>query len=226
MHNYSLHTRVRVRCECCQLASDFHFTSHSDQVICSGCVRHQGDGDRQRDLRNADHASVYLSEIGVLQEDLDTNRERQRNEYQRDLERLEAQVAAKDAQLAEQDELITQLQTALRTGTIDGDVSHWLADEEVQEAYAERDRARRSRDLVFRALSRLGVLHRRHPSRPHYCVCNAHVDQCRVFQAIESELDVLAKWEQHQLERHHDGLDHNLPSEFLSSIKATERRNA
>jgi hypothetical protein len=45
-------------------------------------------------------------------------------------------------------------------------LAHWLADEEVSEALAERDRSRRALSFVFEALSRLSLLHGRHQTKP------------------------------------------------------------
>jgi hypothetical protein len=228
LHCHRLHCRVSVVCDCCWLVQDFVFKSPSDPVVCNGCRRHVGNSDEMRHLRSWDHAALYLSEIRVLQEDLVDARIRQRDEGRRELERLQVQLEAKNAETAEQANLINDLHTAVRAGEIGSGLAQWLADEEVVEALAERDRSRRSMNLVFQALSRLGLLHGRHETRPHYCVCGKHVDQCREYQAIESELDVLAKWEREQFERYREDLEHALSHEKIQLMLSPEslRREA
>jgi hypothetical protein len=228
LHNHRLHYRVSAVCCCCQLAHDFVFKSANDPAVCKGCRRHVGSSDETRHLRSADHAALYLSEIRVLREDLADARVRWHDEGQREFETLHAQLDAKDIEIAEQANLISDLRAAVRTGEIGSSLTQWLADEEVVEALAERDRSRRSMNLVFQALSRLGILHGRHETRPHYCVCGKHVDQCSEYQAIVSELDVLAKWEREQFERHRDDLEHGLSDEKIRLMLSPEslRREA
>lgn len=215
MHSHRLHCRVSAVCSCCRLVHNFVFKSASDPIVCNGCLRHLGGSNEMRHLRDADHAALYLSEIGVLREDLTDAKVRQRNELQREVERLQVQLDAKNEETAEQANLINDLHKAVREGEIGSGLAQWLADEEVVEALEERDRSRRSVNLVFEALSRLGLWHGRHETRPHYCVCGKHVEQCHEYQAIESELDVLAKWERDQFERYRDGLEHGLSDEKL-----------
>jgi hypothetical protein len=177
-------------------------------------------------LRNADHAALYLSEIHVLHGDLANASVHQHDECQRELETLQGQLEAKNGEIADQEDLIQELRAAVRAGEVGSNLTQWLADEEVVEALAERDRSLRSMNLVFRALSRLGLVHGRHETRPHYCVCGKHVDQCREYQAIASELDVLAKWEREQFERYRDNFEHGLSAEkieLMSSPKPLRR---
>jgi hypothetical protein len=130
--------------------------------------------------------------------------------------------------LAHNAELIRGLHAALRDGQLGSGLAEWLADEELSEAQAERDRARWATSLVLAAVSRLTVMHGTHPTRPHYCTCGDHINQCSEYQAIESELKVVAKWEHDQFERYRDGLEESLSPEKLRSMMAstTLRREA
>lgn len=210
MHKHPLHRAVMVRCDCCRLPYEFVFHSAHDQVVCKGCRRHLGADDDARHLRDSDHANLYLSEIGVLEEDLGEARHRQREEFQSQLDSLQSEVSAAKTAMADQAALIGQLRSAVKENQIENGLAEWLADEEVLEAHNERDRARRAAGLFLEALSRLTLYHGRHETRPHYCVCGKHGDQCGEYRAIESEFDVLAKWETEQFVRHRDGLEHGL----------------
>lgn len=210
MHKHPLYRAVMVRCDCCRLPHDFVFHSFHDQVICKSCRRHLGAADEARQLRDSDHAKLYLSEIGVLQEDLSEARTLQREEFQSQLNSLQSELSTAKAAMADQAELIGRLRVAVHEHQVDNGLAEWLADAEVLEAQNERDRARRATGLILQALSRLTLYHGRHETRPHYCVCGKHVDQCGEYRAIESEFAVLAKWESEQFMRHKDGLEHGL----------------
>jgi hypothetical protein len=225
VHHYPLHRRVLAACDCCALDNDFVFRSASETVICKGCQRHTGGSPRARQLRDSDHAALFFSEVQLLREQLSQARAVQRDDYQRILTALESQLEARTDELARNAEVISGLRAALRDGEIGAGLAAWLGDEELAEAQTERDSARRATSLVLEAVSRLALIHGTHPARPHYCVCGNHVDRCPEYQAIESELKVVGKWEREQLERYRDGLDHRLSPEKLQSlIAATDLR--
>ncbi|WP_421845371.1 hypothetical protein [Mycobacterium sp.] len=210
MHKHPLHRAVMVKCDCCRLLNEFVFRSVHDQVICKSCRRHIGADDEARRLRDSDHAQLYLSEIGVLQEDLSEARHRPREDFQKQLNLLRSELRTAKAEVSDQVELIATLRAAVKEHQVENGLAEWLAGEEVAEAHNQRDRARRATGLILQALSRLTVYHGRHETRPYYCVCGKHVDQCGEYRAIESEFDVLAKWEAEQFTRHRDGLEHGL----------------
>ena len=210
MHTHPLHGAVTVKCDCCRLPNDFVFQSVYDQVICKGCTRHVGATDEARRLCDSDHAKLYLSEIGVLQEELSEARHQQREDFQRQLDSLQSALSSARVEVSDQAGLICTLRAAVKESRVENGLAEWLADEEVVEAQEERDRARRASGLILQALSRLTLYHGRHETRPHYCVCGTHADQCGEYRAIESEFDVLAKWEAEQFTRYRDGLEHGL----------------
>jgi hypothetical protein len=228
VHKYPLHCRVTAACGCCDLTNDFVFRSATEVVICKGCRRHVGDGADARQLRESDHAALYLSEIQLLHAELADARAKQRDDYQRELATLQTQLDSRTDDLAHNAEVISGLRAALRDGQLGSGLAEWLADEELSEAHAERDRARRATSLVLAAVSRLTLIHGTHPTRPHYCICGDHINQCPEYQAIESELKVVTKWEHDQFERYREGLEHSLSPEKLQSMMAstTLRREA
>lgn len=219
VHDHQLHCTVSAVCQCCRLPNDFVFGSPYEPVVCKGCRRHVGADDEARHLRNSDHAGLYLSEIQILREGLRETRTQQRADFQIQLDALQSRLEAKNTEVAEQSALIGQLRVALRNNQVDSGLADWLADEEVASAIDEANRARRATGLVLQALSRLTVIHGRHSKRPRYCVCGKHVDQCSEYRAIESELDVLAKWEEEQFLRHKDGLEHGLCAEKVRRME-------
>ncbi|QEN12972.1 hypothetical protein ACRDU6_10090 [Mycolicibacterium sp. ELW1] len=87
MHRHPLQRRAIAVCHCCRLEQVFIFSSASDPVICKSCRRHAQHTDGETgDLRSADHASLYFSEIGVLQEDLAAAKTQQSESSQREID--------------------------------------------------------------------------------------------------------------------------------------------
>jgi len=229
VHNYPSSSRVTGVCDCCKLLNDLVFRSAPEVAICRGCQRHIGDSADACQLRDSDHAALYLSEIQLLQKQLTNERTMQRGDYERELASLQSQLGSRVEELAYNAQIISGLREALRDGELrGGGLAEWLADEELADAQAERDSARRATGLVLEALSRLTAIHGTHSTRPHYCICGDHVDQCLAYRAIESELKVVAKWEREQFARYRDGLDHRLSPHKIQSMTASTalRRNA
>jgi len=108
----------------------------------------------------------------------------------------------------------------IQTGKLNPAVEQWLADEEVRTALEKRDRAYRSRDFAFATLWRLAKLH--HPDDHHdgRCSCGRHEDTCKELQAISPELGMLRRWEETQIERLDDQLEHGLPDDHPAVMRS------
>jgi hypothetical protein len=139
VHKYPLHCRVTAACVCCELTNDFVFGSPTDVVIYKGCRRrHVGDIADARQLRESDHAALYLSEIQLLHAELADARAEQRDDYQRELATLQRQLESRTDELAHNAEVISGLRAAPRDGQLGSGLAEWPADEELSEAQAER----------------------------------------------------------------------------------------
>lgn len=215
MHGHRLFTELTLECQCCRIPREFVFKSASDHVICKSCERHVGDSTAKRNLRNADHAGLYRSELLICLED----RRADARSHAAKLHELDDRIAQRDQIIAEKDVAIADLQAAIQTGKLNPAVEQWLADEEVRTALEKRDRAYRSRDFAFATLWHLAKLH--HPDDHHdgRCSCGRHDDTCKELQAISPELGMLRRWEETQLERLHDQLDHGLPDDHPEVMK-------
>lgn len=205
MHAYPLHRAVDAECQCCGTDYTTTFTSKSDQVVCKGCVRHQGSDLKSLTQRNADHKALWKSENDLLREENQRRLDlmgKQCDAYRGDIERLGGE-----------NEVLRQ---TIREG-FDGApleiVQDWLHSEAVVEAHAERDRAFRSRAYAYRALWRAADIHHHDPQRFERCSCGKPASNCRELLAIEDMEDTLNKWEAKQVRRLGGGMDHELPDE-------------
>lgn len=203
MHNYQTFRPMVVVCECCKLPNEFTFATKHDRVICKGCLPHTGSPEKQQ-RRLRDHAGLYLSELCLAQEERATEAERYRDnlrdlraKHQEDLDQLNAKIA--------------QLRAALHDGTTNPVVDRWLADEAVIQARENRDRAYRARDAAFAAVWQIDRLHHCDDSSSDYCSCGRAQRKCRELDAIKTELNALRRWEDVQIERLLDGLNHGPP---------------
>jgi hypothetical protein len=157
-------------------------------------------------LRNADHAGLYRSELRINLED----RKADARSYAAKLHELDDRIAQRDQIIAEKDVAIADLQAVIQTGKLNPAVERWLAEEEVRTALERRDRAYRSRDFAFAAPWHLAKLHHRDDHHAGRCSCGRHEETCKELQGISPELGMLRRWEETQIERLHDQLEHGL----------------
>jgi hypothetical protein len=164
MHSYPLHCLITVECLCCHVAQEFTFSSRSDQVVCKGCARHQGDTAPKANQRDADHVALWRSELAIALED-----------HAEQVKNLRSLVDQRDQQLARQQAEINDLRAAIRAG-VEGAplpaVERWWSNEQVAAASQERDAAYRSRDHAYRALWAVDRLHHEDENRDRYCSCD------------------------------------------------------
>ncbi len=206
MHEHPLHRRVTAECLCCQLRSDFEFTSKSDHVICKGCLRHQRSSPARLLKRDADHVSLWSSELKLAEE-------------AQDLERQQAAaVPALEGQLLELRGELSDMRGAL-TAEISqhpvASVEAWFKGEEISAAHRARDESYRSRDRALGILWNLDALHHDDQSRGHFCSCGKPTPQCREWNILETTRSFLYAWEQRQVDRLRRYLPHALPDNRL-----------
>lgn len=213
MHSYPLHGYVTAECECCKIPCEMWFTSASDPLICKGCRNHLGDSPTRCAQRNRQHAGLYRSELQLSQQGREADRRSHTAEMQKLEDRHTQKIVQMEAELTEQRVELSDLRAVIRSGELNPAVEKWLADQEVRDALDRRDRAYRSRDFAFAALWGMAKLHRYDEHDEHLCICGRKASKCRELQAIAPELAALDDWEDKQIERLRDDLEHGLPRE-------------
>lgn len=211
MHTYPLHRPFLTECLCCRIEQQFVFTSQSDQVVCKGCVRHQGDTAAKANQRDTDHVGLWRSELALAKED-----------HTREVSQLRAEIKRRDKQLIDQRTEIVDLQATVRARVESAPlpaVERWFADEQVVAAHGQRDSAYRSRDHAYRALWAADRLHHEDYTRQGHCSCGRRLNQCKELEAIASATAALDKWEKAQIERIRLGQPDGLPAEHPEVLK-------
>ncbi len=205
MHDYPLHRPVQAPCLCCQVESDFRFTSAHNQVVCRGCERHQGDSVSKAIQRDRDHVTLWRSELAVHEEDA---AERESS--------LRRSVADREAALAQCRVENRDLRETVRRGFEEAPlpaVERWLVGEEIQEASRRRDAAYRSRDYAFQLIWALARLHGPDDNRASFCRCGSVLGRCSEGRALAPGMEMLRRWEAQQIDRLDRGLECGLPDD-------------
>lgn len=123
MHNHPLHRRVMAECLCCHVEQEFTFASRFNQVICKGCVRHQGDTTAKGNQRDEDHVALWRSALAVTRED-----------HADEVARLRRVIEEFEQELARRQTEIKDLQAVVRDGVERAPlpaVEQWWANEQV-----------------------------------------------------------------------------------------------
>lgn len=220
MHQYPLFGVVRAECACCHVSYETTFTSASDQVVCKGCLRHQGDTVTKLSQRDHDHIGLWRSELGLEHERSQRRLEQQQvliEGYRTEIERL--QEAG--------EEMRATLRAELHRAP-DEEVLQWFASQEVQEAFTQRDAAYRSRDRAYRALWAADRIHHHDRTHDDRCSCGHPAIDCRELRAIEDIGESLDLWERAQIERLERGQEHCLPYDHpqVAGVRGPSRRRA
>jgi len=218
VHPYPLFGVVRAECTCCHVIYETKFTSTSDQVVCKGCLRHQGDTVTRLSQRDHDHIGLWRSELGL-----------EREVSQRRLEQQQALIAGYRAEIELLQEAVEEMSATLRAGlqgAPDEQVLRWFANQEVQEAYTQRDAAFRSRDRAYRALWAADRIHHHDRTHDDRCSCGRPATDCRELGAIEDIGESLDLWERAQIERLERGKEHCLPYDHpqVAAVRGPSRR--
>lgn len=217
MHDMPLHRRVSAECLCCRVETEFVFTSRSDQVICKGCLRHQGDTALKAILRDRDHLALWQSELTIAKDG--------HASVEADRRHL---IEERDHELAKRQAEINDLRQVVRVGVENAPlaaVEQWWADEQIRVAHDQRDAAYRSRDHAYRALWAADRLHHEDEQRDRYCICGRQINQCKELQAVESAADSLLHWERGQIDRFQQGLSHGLPDEHPEVLRSGQNHH-
>lgn len=203
VHNYRLWEAVDAECACCQVVTRFVFKSSSDQVICKGCVRHQGDAPNKLRQRDYDHVQLWRSEVGLINQAHDAVVA----ELRAKLAERSQTIEILNTKVAEQREL---LKAELRRAP-EATVRAWFDSEAITAANAEVQKSYRSRNHALRAMWDVDRIHHVDEKRDGYCTCGEKDEVCPEWRALDPVRDMLYRWEEKELRRLEDGLDHGLP---------------
>ncbi|MDH6235471.1 hypothetical protein [Cryobacterium sp. CG_9.6] len=207
-HSYDLHVDLLAQCFCCQSRQPFNFTSASDQVVCSFCIRHVGAEKAER--RDADHVRLWV--------ELFRNEQSMHRSY----------VAATQHTLAARDESIVDLTERVRElaalvaeqfdSTPSAGVRAVLQNDLVKRAERRTELASRQIDWAMAVVWRLGVMHHDDPQKPLYCVCGRRSLSCAESLAIDPVRTAVSDWEKKNMLLLQAGTRHGLPADHPALI--------
>jgi hypothetical protein len=198
------------QCWCCQALQPFKFTSPTDQVVCSFCVRHLGPDRAEK--RDQDHVKMWV-------ETLVDEREANRNAARK----LNAVLAGNDTELADLRAQVADL-TSIVAGEFDrtpsGAVRSLLENDIVKRAEKKSALEQRRNDRAMVAIWRVNLLHREGERDALTCVCGASVARCDVWKAIEPMRRPMYDWETKNLSLLREGQRHALPDDHPAVVAA------
>jgi len=202
-HDNPLHVDLLTQCWCCQALQPFKFTSPTDQVVCSFCVRHLGSDRAEK--RDQDHVRMWVQ---TLVDERASNRSA--------VEQLNATLAENDTTLAELRTQVAEL-TSIVGGEFDrtpsGPVRSLLENDIVKRAEKKSALEQRRTDRVMVAIWRVNLLHRDSDGDALTCVCGASVARCDAWKAIEPVRRSLSDWETKNITLARQGQRHALPDD-------------
>ncbi|TFB75231.1 hypothetical protein E3O06_05200 [Cryobacterium glaciale] len=205
-HAYPLHVDVEAACLCCLAPQPFHFTSLSDQVVCSKCVHHLGTEKSER--RDLEHVKLWAARWA--------SSETSHAEY---IAETDALLVARDTDLTALRDQVAKL-SALVAGQfsagIEG-VRGLLQNDLVKRAERNTELARRQIDWAMAGIWRTEALH--HDSAPQNnsaaqkCSCGRTAGSCAESAAIDPLRQALRDWEKKNVALLQSGRRHGLPGE-------------
>ena len=213
-HDNPLHVDLLTQCWCCRSLQPFKFTSATDQVVCSFCVRHLG-ADRA-EKRDQDHLRMWVE---ILVDERESHRTA--------VENLTGALAERDAALAGLTARVDEL-TNVIAGEFDrapsGQVRSLLENEVVKRADKRAALEQRRNDRLMVALWRVDRLHRQAETDPLTCVCGQSLARCADWRAIEPVRQALRDWEAKNIQLLRAGRHHALPDDHPDVVQAAPSR--
>lgn len=199
-HAHPLHADLEVSCLCCLAPQPFHFTSTSDQVVCTLCLHHIGAEKSER--RDLEHVRLWAARWAAS--------ETAHEEY---IAETDALLVARDQDLTILRDQVAEL-GALVAGQfsagIDG-VRGLLQNDLVKRAERNTELARRQIDWAMAGLWCIAALHHDGPAAK--CSCGRTAGTCAESSAIDSLRQALGDWEKKNVLLLQDGRRHGLPAE-------------
>jgi hypothetical protein len=201
-HSYPLYANVLAQCFCCRSLQPFHFTSATDQVVCTHCLRHLGA--EKAEQRDADHIQLWLGQFAA---------------EQRTLQELEttstAAIAARDAEIAALAAQVADL-TGIVAGRFDrgpdAGLRGLLETEVLKRAERKAELGQRRTDAAMAALWQIDRLHGAAATDPQHCGCGRSPATCPEARALGPMRQALVDWEAKNRKLHATGQRHALPA--------------
>ncbi|MBG6212570.1 MAG: hypothetical protein LH475_04715 [Cryobacterium sp.] len=201
-HAHPLHVDLEVACLCCLAPQPFHFTSLSDQVVCTLCVHHLSAEKSER--RDLEHVRLWAARWAAAE-----------TAHQGYITETDALLVARDTDLTALRDQVVEL-SALVAGQfsagIDG-VRGLLQNNLVKRAERNTELAHRQIDWAMAGLWRMDALHHDDPARPTKCSCGRTAGTCAESAAIDSLRQALRDWEKKNVVLLQGGRRHGLPSD-------------
>lgn len=204
-HAHPLHVDVQVPCLCCLAPQPFHFTSLSDQVVCTLCVHHIGAEKSER--RDLEHVQLWAARWAAS--------ETAQAEYSAETAAL---LVARDIDLTALRDQVAELSAVVAgqfAAGIDG-VRGLLQNDLVKRAERNTELARRQIDWAMAGLWRIAALH--HDAAAAKCSCGRTAGSCAESAAIDSLRKALGDWEKKNVALLQGGRRHGLPAEHSAVL--------
>ena len=201
-HSYPLYVNVLAQCFCCQSLQPFHFTSATDQVVCSHCLRHLGP--EKAEQRDADHIKLWLGQFAAQQETLHELTETSTAAI---VER-DAEIAALTAQVAN----LTGIVAGRFDSGPDAGLRGLLETEVLKRAERKAELGQRRTDAAMAVHWQIDRLHQPNPADPQRCGCGKSVASCPETRALNPVRQALADWEAKNQKLLAAGQRHALPA--------------
>lgn len=201
-HAHPLHVAVEVACLCCFLPQPFHFTSTSDQVVCTLCVHHIGAEKAER--RDSEHVRLWAARHAQLDA-----------AHAQHVRETDALLLARDEDLTVLRGQVAELTAVVAgqfTAGIDG-VRNLLHSDLVKRAERNTELAKRQIDWAMAGLWRLERCHHDAAASPATCSCGRAAGSCAESRALDPSRQALADWEKKNVALLQAGRRHGLPSE-------------
>ncbi|WP_146066090.1 hypothetical protein [Cryobacterium sp. Y82] len=204
-HAHPLYVDVEVACLCCLAPQPFHFTSRSDQVVCSLCVHHIGAEKSER--RDLEHVRLWAARWAAS--------ETAHAEYMIETDAL---LVARDNDLTALRDQVGELSAVVAgqfTAGIDG-VRGLLQNDLVKRAERNTELAHRQFDWAMAGIWRIEALH--HDAATQKCSCGRTAGSCAESAAIDPLRQALRDWEKKNLGLLQAGRRHGLPDDHPAAL--------
>lgn len=201
-----------IQCACCFLFKFEAPVSPTDKAphVCPDCVRHYGRHDRM----NADHLEAWQEHHKTVVTDL-----RGRLRHHIEAEQAAVQLA-EDRRIALSDATRAYADGFFSADNVGPELRKALASDVNEKNLNLARSAFRLRDRVMNVVLAIADLHdERADGR---CRCGSAIAKCAEYQSIRSELPDAFKWENEQIRRMRDGLDHGLRKDHPEAKKFLE----
>ena len=204
-HVYPLYVDVLAQCFCCRTLAPFHFTSPSDQAVCTSCLRHLGA--EKASQRDTEHTTLWATQFAKQQE-----------LHRAFSDESAATLAARDHEAGILTKTVAEL-TALVAGTFEqssrtapGESRALLETELVKRSERKTELLNRRYDSAMAVLWQLAALHHAAGSAAGTCQCGKPLPRCPEATALEPVRPALQEWEQKNIALADAGSRHGLPA--------------